>query len=183
MDPALESAPELFVGSFSWKFKVIPTPIHYGRSHRSWFHLCSRHQRWCQFQQWSRFQPCLLVAMSVNHMFVLHTTRKSGLSCSSHACSSFLSGADPTKEPFPAMEPIPEVVPIPAMVPAPAWNRLQLRLLESNGDFDSGIRNYRNHNSSKLNGFTQPWTCWWPQAAQSWRPNLKELDERKLGMF
>ena len=32
MDPALESAPESFFGSFSWKFKVIPTPIHYGRS-------------------------------------------------------------------------------------------------------------------------------------------------------
>ena len=154
MDPALESAPESFFGSFTWKFKVIPTPIHPGRSHRSRFQLWSRHQGWCRLQQLSRLQPCLLGAMYINVMFVLHTSMKSALSCLSHAFSSFLSGADLTKEPFPAMDPNPKVVPIPGMVPAPimvpapAWNRLQLRLFESNSDSDSGIGNYRNHNSS-----------------------------------
>ena len=92
--------------------------------------------------------------MYVNVMFVLHTSMKSAFSCLSHAFSSFLSSADTTKELFPAMEPNPEVEPIPGMVPAPitvpapAWNRLQLRLFEFNGDSDSGIINYRNHNSS-----------------------------------
>ena len=92
--------------------------------------------------------------MSINVTLVLHTSMKCTLPCSSHACSSFLSGADPTKEPFPAMELILEVVPTPAMVPdpimvpAPAWNQLQLRLFESNSDSDSGIGNYRYHNSS-----------------------------------
>ena len=70
--------------------------------------------------------------------------------------SSILSGADPTKEPFPAMELNPEVVLIPAMVPAsimvpaPAWNLLQVWLFESNSDSDSGIINYQNHNSSSI---------------------------------
>ena len=92
--------------------------------------------------------------MSINVMFVLNTWRKCTLFSSSHACSSFLSGADPTNDPFPAMEPTLEVVPIPAMVPAPimvlapAWNRLKLWLFETNSDSDSGIRNYRNRNSS-----------------------------------
>ena len=155
MDPALESAPESFFGSFSWKFQAIPTPIHHGRSHWSRFHLWSRHQGWCRFQQWSHFQPCLLGAMSINVMFVLHTSKISALACSSHPCSFFLSGADLTKELFPAMvpvqkvEPIPIMVPDPIMVPAPAWNQLQLRLFESNSDSDSGIGNYWNHNSSK----------------------------------
>ena len=73
-------------------------------------------------------------------------------------CLLILSNsAYPTKELFPAMEPILEVVPIPAMimVPAPAWNRLQLRLFESSSDSDSGIGNYRNHNSSSLAGLYQ----------------------------
>ena len=57
------------------------------------------------------------------------------------------------------MEPNPEVVPIPAMVPAPITvhapvrNRLQLRLFESNGDSDSRIINYWNHNSSSIKTF------------------------------
>ena len=154
MDPALESAPESFFGSFSWKFKVIPTPIHHGRSHRSRFHLWSRHQGWCRFQQLSRLQSCFLDTMYVNVMLVFHTWRKISLSGLFHAFLFFLSGVDLTKEPFPAMEPNPEVVPIPAivpapiMVPAPVWNRLQLRLFESNGDSDSGIVIYWNHNSS-----------------------------------
>ena len=162
MDPALESAPESFFGSFSWKFQAIPTPTHHGRSHWSRFHLWSRHQGWCRFQQWSCFQPCLLGTMSINVMFVLHTRRINNISCSSHGFSSFLSGADPTKEMFPAMEPILEVVPIPVMVPAlimvpaPAWNRLQLRLFESNSDSDSGIGNYRNHNSSSQDKVEAP---------------------------
>ena len=48
------------------------------------------------------------------------------------------------------MVPIPAMVSAPIMVPAPAWNRLQLRLFESNSDSDSGIGNYRNHNSSSV---------------------------------
>ena len=144
MDPALESAPESFFCSFSWKFEAIPTPILHGRSHWSRFHLWSRHQGWCRFQQWSRFQPCMLGAMSIIVTFVLHTWKKSTLSYLFHTCSFFLSGADTTKEPAPAMEPIIEAVPIPAMVPAPimvlapAQSWLQLRLFESNSDSDSG---------------------------------------------
>ena len=63
------------------------------------------------------------------------------------------------------MEPILEVVPTPAMVPdpimvpAPAWNRLQLRLFESNGDSDSGIINYWNHNSSTSYNTCTPTTA------------------------
>ena len=79
-------------------------------------------------------------------------------------CLLILSNsAYPTKELFPAMEPILEVVPIPAMVPAPimvpapAWNRLQLRLFECNSDSDSGIGNYRNHNSSTLFSMVARW--------------------------
>ena len=53
-------------------------------------------------------------------------------------------------EPILEVVPIPAMVPAPIMVPAPAWNQLQLRLFECNSDSDSGIGNYRNHNSSNV---------------------------------
>ena len=88
--------------------------------------------------------PTLPAGRHVYKCYVCPSLMKNKYSFLLVPCLLILSNsAYPTKELFPAMEPILEVVPIPAMVPAPikvpapAWNRLQLRLFESNSDSDS----------------------------------------------